>query len=337
MNAMSLRPPVSGIVTFYNQERFVRETLESMLAQDYTPYEVIAVDDGSTDGTREACAAFGDRIRYIHQPNAGMGPARNAGVRRASGAYLAFFDGDDLWSPGRISTQVKAALRHPEVGAIVCDGVEFDDPRLLRRTLYHGLIRVRFRETGARELTLDCHDLFIESNLVQTTSQLMVPAAVFARVGPWHEGIRRSNDYEMLLRITAAGYPITFLSDRLTWYRLVTTSISGRKDLREFTWGLDSFDVYRAHLAHVGPGYRHRIAHRLAELTRRLARAAYYYGHRHDLGWSRRYLIRLAVRSRRPHLVAPYLAAVWVPDRLVREAARLMRSIRSRRPAATDR
>jgi glycosyltransferase involved in cell wall biosynthesis len=337
MKSMSPRPLVSGIVTFYNQERFVHETLESMLAQDYTPYEVIAVDDGSTDGTREACAAFRDRITYIHQPNAGVGPARNAGVRHASGTFLAFLDGDDLWSPGRIATQVEAALRHPESGAIICDGVTFDDRGLLARTLYYGAIRRKFRETGARELTLDCHDLLIEDNLVQTPSQLMVPAAVFARVGPWHEGIRISVDHELYLRIAAGGYPITFLSDRLTWYRAVSTSISGPLDLREFTWGLDSFDVYRAHLAHVGAGYRRQIGRRLTQLTRRLARAAYYYGHRHDPGWSRRYLIALALRSRRPHLVAPYLAAAWVPDRVVREAARLMRSIRSRRPAGTDR
>lgn len=318
-------PLVSTIVTFHNQGCFVRETLESALAQDYPRHEVIAVDDGSTDDTPEACRAFGDRIRYLRQPNAGVSAARNAGCRLASGAYLAFLDGDDLWSSGKISRQVDAALRHPESGLIVSDGIKFGEAGVLARTLYNGTVRRRIQQSAVPELTLRCHEILIDGNAIQTPSQVLVPAALFARLGPWDERIRVSSDYELYLRVAGAGESFTFLHDRLTWYRAVATSLSGPEERRGFVWGLDTFLVMRAHWARTGVVQRRRIARRLNELTHQLAQDAYYRGRRIERDWARRYLLRLAMRSRRPHLVAPYLAALWVPPRLVDEAARLLR------------
>jgi glycosyltransferase involved in cell wall biosynthesis len=329
---MTARPLVTTIVTFYNQGRFVRDTLESVLAQDYPRHEVIAVDDGSTDDTPQACAAFGDRILYHRQRNAGVSAARNAGTRLASGDLLAFMDGDDLWLPAKIATQVAGALRHPESGIVVSDGVRFDESHVLSQTLYYGLVRQRFGDTAEPSLTLDVHEPLIDLDLIQTPSQILIPAAVFGRVGPWDERIRISSDYEMFLRIAAFGYPFTFLRHRAVRYRVLTTSLSGPGALREFVWGLEFYLVFRAHARFIGARQRPRLRRRLTRLTGELARDAYHRGRHHDLRWARSYLVQLAIRSRRPHLVVPYLTAAWVPEGLAYEIGRLLHRVgRARR------
>ena len=101
---------VSVIIPVYNGERFLAEAVESVFAQTYRAVEIIVVDDGSTDGTASVAGRFGDRITFLRQDNAGVGPARNRGVRAASGAFIAFLDADDAWTRGKLALQV-AALR----------------------------------------------------------------------------------------------------------------------------------------------------------------------------------------------------------------------------------
>jgi len=99
-------PEVSVIIPAYNAERYLRETLESVLAQTYRDFEVIVVDDGSTDRTGAIAAGFGPPVRCIRQANAGPSPARNRGIREARGALIAFLDADDLWLPEKLAEQV---------------------------------------------------------------------------------------------------------------------------------------------------------------------------------------------------------------------------------------
>ena len=101
-----IKPLISGIVPVYNGERYLRETLDSMLAQTYQPLEVIVVDDGSTDGTPKVVAGYGDRVRYIYQENSGPAIARNRGIDAARGEFIAFLDADDLWHPEKLMRQM---------------------------------------------------------------------------------------------------------------------------------------------------------------------------------------------------------------------------------------
>lgn len=94
----------SVIIPTYNREMLLREALGSVFAQTCTDYEVIVVDDGSTDGTTEYARSLGDRIRLLQQPNRGPGAARNRGAAAAQGTYLAFLDSDDLWFPWTLAT-----------------------------------------------------------------------------------------------------------------------------------------------------------------------------------------------------------------------------------------
>jgi glycosyltransferase involved in cell wall biosynthesis len=112
-------PLVSCVVAVYNGERFLREALDSILAQNYRPLEVIVVDDGSTDGTAAIAAGYGERISLLHQANAGHAAARNRGIEAARGDFLAFLDADDLWRADKLTRQVERFRHRPELDASV--------------------------------------------------------------------------------------------------------------------------------------------------------------------------------------------------------------------------
>ncbi len=111
-------PLFSVIIPTYNRAALLGEALESVFAQEFRDYEVIVVDDGSTDGTPEVLQYYGDRIRLFHQENKGPGAARNTGIRQAQGDYVAFLDSDDVWFPWTLKLYCHALARRPRPGFI---------------------------------------------------------------------------------------------------------------------------------------------------------------------------------------------------------------------------
>ena len=224
------RPLVSVIVTFYNQAEFVASALDGVLAQSYRPVEVIVVDDGSTDDTLRACAAYGDRITLVHQDNAGPSGARNAGLNRARGSLIAFLDGDDIWSPEKLQIQVDGALRCPESGLVAVDGEAFSSAGITRDTLYGVGLLERMPPSNGRPFTDRCFDTLLDGkfSFITTPSQVMIPAAVFHEVGAWNPRFRVNADYELYLRI-AARRPFTFLKEMQVRYRINPAIMVDRK------------------------------------------------------------------------------------------------------------
>ena len=111
---MKESPLVSVIIPVYNYERYLAEAIESVLGQTYQHLEVIVVDDGSTDRSGEVAKSFAGReVRYFHQLNSGIGPARNKGVELARGEFIAFLDADDRWPLGKIERQLRAFENDP--------------------------------------------------------------------------------------------------------------------------------------------------------------------------------------------------------------------------------
>ena len=100
-------PLTSVIIPVFNREQSLRAVLDSVLAQTCRDFELIVVDDGSTDGSLAIMKSYGERIRPISQRNAGAGAARNAGIRAAQGRWIAFLDSDDVWRPEKLATQLK--------------------------------------------------------------------------------------------------------------------------------------------------------------------------------------------------------------------------------------
>ena len=107
-------PKVSVVVAAYNTGAFLREALDSILAQTHPAYEIVVVDDGSTDDTAAICHSYGRAIRYVYQHNQGISAARNAGIRAATGDWIALLDSDDIALPDRLRRAVDAIQANPD-------------------------------------------------------------------------------------------------------------------------------------------------------------------------------------------------------------------------------
>jgi glycosyltransferase involved in cell wall biosynthesis len=110
---------VSVIMPVFNGERYLAEAIESVLAQDYHPLELIVVDDGSTDGSAQIASGFGGEVRYTYQHNQGPAVARNMGLELARGEIIGFLDADDRWPPGRLDLQLACLAEDPSVEVVM--------------------------------------------------------------------------------------------------------------------------------------------------------------------------------------------------------------------------
>jgi glycosyltransferase involved in cell wall biosynthesis len=221
---------VSVVIPTYQRAGLIERAIDSVLAQDYRPVEVIVADDGSTDDTRARVERYGPPVRYLYQPNAGVSAARNLGLRAARGEFVALLDSDDAWLPGKLALQVAVSRAHPNVGmvwtdmsAMDDDGTVFADTYL--RTFYdHNYARVsldRIFEHRDRigSLPLDVppqhrnrpyymgniFSSMMLGNLVHT-STVLIRRERLAQVGLFDETLRVSGeDYEFHLRTCYYG------------------------------------------------------------------------------------------------------------------------------------
>jgi glycosyltransferase involved in cell wall biosynthesis len=319
-----MAPTVSVVITTYNQAPYIAASIASVLGQTYSDFEIILVDDGSTDTTASEIAPYRHRLLYIRQTNHGVPAARNVGIRHTGGRMLAFLDGDDLWEPDKLQKQMEAARAHPDTGLIVADGIEFGPTAILRNSLLGPSLVPLLK--GRDSITLQCYEELIRNNLICTTSQVMVPRAVIDRVGLSDERFEVSSDWDLYLRI-AASSDVTFLNKKLVRYRYLPTSASGPQHLRQFRWGLDVIRVLRKHARLASPAMRPFIRAELARQTQATAERAYRYGVETDRPWGRRYLFKLLRANPASLGASAYLLGVYAPRFLTRRVARVLRRV----------
>ena len=120
-----MKPKVSVIIPAFNTEKFLAETIRSVLDQTYGDYEVIVVDDGSSDGTLDVARSFEPRIKVLAQPNGGPASARNLAIKNSQGDYIAFLDSDDLWMTDKLEEQVAFLESNPAVGLVYSEALMF--------------------------------------------------------------------------------------------------------------------------------------------------------------------------------------------------------------------
>ena len=111
-------PTVSVVIPAHNAEAWIGDAIDSVLTQTHAATEIIVVDDGSTDGTGARLREYGEKIRVVTQPNAGVSQSRNVGMRAARGEFIAFLDADDVWDPRKLELQVWAMRENPEIGVL---------------------------------------------------------------------------------------------------------------------------------------------------------------------------------------------------------------------------
>lgn len=206
---------ISIITPAWNAASFIEETIHSVINQTYTDWEMIVVDDGSTDNTAEvvqALAATDSRIKYIHQPNGKQGKARNTAIAVATGKYLAFLDADDAWHPTKLELQVKAM--DAGLGDVVfCNGWWLKDTDHPEAYPVH-------TPQGRQDA-----DAFYQKQLrgysIPMLSAMVRKEAVLA-VDGFDEDLRVQNaeDYQLWLRLSDAGYSFYGMPESLFYYRV---------------------------------------------------------------------------------------------------------------------
>ena len=221
-----MNPLISIIIPTYNHARFVVFAVESALAQTYADREVIVVDDGSTDNTREVLSSYTDRIRYIHQENRGLSAARNAGIRAAQGAFIAILDADDVWLPGKLDAQMRVFRQYPETGAVSCIGEVVDDRSRGQRAEGRG--RDLSSATGALSRICKVGELLC-GNQFSGGSYGVVRRECFDKVGLFDEELRSSEDWDMWLRI-GCRWPLRIVTQVLASVRVSGDSMSAAKN-----------------------------------------------------------------------------------------------------------
>ncbi len=195
-------PLISCIVPVYNGERYLKEALDSILAQTYRPLEIIVADDGSTDGTASVVANYGNRVRCLWQPNAGPAAARNRGLSLVQGEFVAFLDADDLWHPGKLERQIARFQARPGLDLCVTYVQNFWIPELQEEA-------ERFRNHRLAKP--------VPGYVAQT---LLARRALFESLGQFNTGLMHGDAKEWFLRAAEAGAVMEILSDVLVYRRL---------------------------------------------------------------------------------------------------------------------
>jgi glycosyltransferase involved in cell wall biosynthesis len=182
-------PTVSIIIPTYNRAGMLTEAIDSVLAQDFTDFELIVVDDGSTDDTPQILKAYGAKIRVMRQHNQGVSAARNRGITAASGRFIAFLDSDDLWQPGKLTSQIEFLQNTPD--ALICQTEEI--------WIRNGL-RVNPKERHRK-----VSGMIFEQSLalcLVSPSAVMARPGLFEKFGLFDENLPACEDYDMWLRVS---------------------------------------------------------------------------------------------------------------------------------------
>lgn len=221
---MSRSPAVSVVIATYNRAGFLRETVDSVLAQRFQDFELIIVDDGSTDNTREVLASYGSRVRYLHQDNRGPSAARNLGVREAQAAWIAIQDSDDLSAPNHLEVLHGCAQELPGCAMIFANGKYLGGPEHNRDEIIPAR---KSAALAARDLCL--RDIF-DKSIVRLQASLICKTAYDA-LGGHDESLRVCMDLDLALRLFM-NYRVKYIDESVFLYRKHEGNIGRNEELR---------------------------------------------------------------------------------------------------------
>lgn len=201
-------PKVSVVIPFYNGKEFIAQAINGILRQTYTDYEIIVMDDGSSDDSKKALECFDGKIRYFYQQNKGISSARNRAIKEAKGEYIALLDQDDIWYPEKLQKQVELMEKNKNLGLIYGDCHYINEKGEIisrvfeRQKYYSGRI---FKD-------------LIMGNFIPIPTVLIRKSAL-DKVGLFLENYTFAEEYELFIRISK-DYDVGFINEPLAGYRI---------------------------------------------------------------------------------------------------------------------
>lgn len=213
-----MQPQVSVIMPTYNRRDFICEAIQSVLTQRHQSLELIIVDDGSTDNTKEYIEeSYSDtRIRYFYQENQGQSAARNFGLSIAKGDYICFLDSDNRWLPKKLAKSLELFDEISEIDVVYADTITIDEKGDIiseeNMTRYSGIIS----------------DQLLKDNCVSINT-LMAKRHCFEEMGGFDESLRVAEDYELWLRFSTK-YKFQYIPEFFAEYRIMKVHVSSDKD-----------------------------------------------------------------------------------------------------------
>jgi len=200
-------PRVSVIIPTYNRAKYISEAIGSIMSQTYNDYEIIVVDDGSTDNTKEVLKKYKEKIKYVCQKNQGSAAARNRGVKESRGEFIAFVDSDDLLMPRCFELQVQALEKNPQAAfAYGKSGLVDEGGRCIKK-----IFSTKKRRSGNI-----FEDLLFGSCI--RTDTAMFRKACFNDIGGYDKSLLRAQDWDMYLRM-CKKYEVVFIDEVVAQYR----------------------------------------------------------------------------------------------------------------------
>jgi len=207
---------ISIITPIFNGQVFLKDTIETVLNQSYSNWELLLIDDGSTDNSKTICEAFckqDKRIKYYYKSNGGQASARNLGINKAKGKWVALLDADDLWHPTKLEKQIDSLEQYPD--ATLC----FTNTLAFENTISNEIYNFDTKTFGLLEKNFFL-DVFVSSYVSNSSLVIKKDVLLQARLYNEKEIIRGSEDWELLLRLLHKNNRIVGVKEKLLFYRI---------------------------------------------------------------------------------------------------------------------
>lgn len=220
-------PTVSVVIPNYNSFQFIEKTIESVLQQSFQDFEILVIDDGSTDNSKDIIERYSkqdSRIKLFSQANQGVSVARNHGIQKASGEFIALLDCDDIWLADKLAAHVKHLQANPNLGLSFAR-VEFMNFDSKPSGTYS---KSRLRNLKPQYL--------YEENHVITPSNAVIRRTALEQIGGFDKDLSYYADIELFLRVLCQGWKVEGLSQVLVYYRLTSGGMSAQLYRMEEEW-----------------------------------------------------------------------------------------------------
>ncbi len=224
---------VSIILPTYNRAGMLEESIRSVLQQSYSDFELVIMDDGSDDGTREIVMSIPDhRIKYFQLPHSGYtGRLKNFAIRESSGEYIAFIDSDDMWKAGKLEKQMKLFSENPSIGFSITDVTTFRDNTILINHSYQLQNTIQI---------VNIFELLKQSRFLVYPATLVIRKSCLDRMGYFSESML-SGDYNFNMRL-AFYFDAGVIYETLVWRRVHDTNMSEQIPFENYGEYIDTFD-----------------------------------------------------------------------------------------------